>query len=111
MFSARVRDLRLDFDTRVDLGHALRSRHGLRQPLARVCLREQRLALQIRLLDEVPIHDAQTPHAGARQRLDLRGAECPAADDEHARRAQPPLPLRADLLEENLSAVAFHQVN
>ena len=103
-----VGDFGLDGDLGVDLRDATRGRDGLRRPLARVALGEHRLPLQVRLLDEVAVNDAQPPDAGARQHLDLRRPERAAPDDQRARRDESPLSLRADALEKNLPAVTFH---
>jgi hypothetical protein len=102
-----VRHVRLGFHVRVDLTDATRARHRFRHAFARIALREHRLPLQIRLLDEITIHDPQTPHACTRQSLDLRRPQRAAPDDEHTRRTQARLPLPANPGKQNLPAISL----
>jgi hypothetical protein len=106
-----VQDFRRDRHIAVDLFDAARARYRFRHTLARVLFGEHRLSLQVRLFDEIPIRDPQTPDARTRQRLSLRRPQRAATNDQHLRRAEPRLPLCTNAREQNLSAVTFHKID
>ena len=91
---------------------------GFRQPghcgdgLGRTDIRlgEQRLALQIRQFDDIPVHQRHPPHARADQRVGQHRAERADAHHQHRRRRQTGLAGVADLGKQGLSVVSLHRV-
>src|SRR5262249_30028129 len=93
-------------DLGVEAPEALLRGHRFRQTLRRVVLVEERLALEVRLLDVVAVDDGQRPDAGSRHGLGEGGAEGPDAGHHDARRTDPLLARRPDAVEELLARVA-----
>ena len=78
----------------------------LGEALPNVLFREQGLPLQVALLDEVPIDQAESSDACTCQCLGLHRSQSPAADDDHAAAEQALLSGWADFRKENLAGVA-----
>jgi hypothetical protein len=64
------------------------------------------LSLQVRLVNYIEIHDAETPDASRRQVQAERRAEAPRADHQHARRFELPLPLHPDFRHDEVTTVS-----
>jgi hypothetical protein len=96
-----VGDVSAHRDVRRDLGEARLSRDGLRRDLLRVVHVEERLAGEVRLFDDVAIHERQTADTGPRGELRRRRADRADADDRHREPADALLALLADALEED----------
>ena len=60
--------------------------------------------------DRVHVDDADRPDAGGGEVLDDRAADAARADDEHPRRAELLLTLRADFFEEDVAQIALARV-
>ena len=67
---------------------------------------EEDLALQIRLIDRIEVHQSQGADAGRGQVQPRGGADAAGADEDHARGLEAPLAFRADLGELQVPAVA-----
>ena len=77
------------FDEAVEALHELQGEVGLR--IAGVALAKERLALQVRFLDDVGIDDCQGTYAGRREGGDQCAADAAGADDGDARFLEPAL--------------------
>jgi hypothetical protein len=93
-------------DVRVQRAQVCFRRRRLGHSERDVRLVEERLALQVRLLDEVAVHHGQGGHARAHHHLGSDGAERAASHDHDARLLQARLPFAADAREELLPGVA-----
>ena len=100
---------RIDVDVRVDLGDRLLG--GLGLGLAHVGDAVDDLALQVRLVDRVEVHDAERADAGRGQVEQRRRAEAARAHDEHLRVLQALLPGHADVGDDQVARVALHLVD
>ncbi len=89
----------------IDLAKLPFRRHRLGQALSCVGLVKKHLALEVRFLHEIAIHDAHSPHARAHQGIGLRRPERAAAENHHFRLQQLLLPLRANGRKENLPRI------
>ena len=93
-----------DLDVGVQPAQAPGRRLDLR--LAEVGRRVEHLALEVRLVDDVVVHDAEPPDSG-RCQVERRGRAQPSGTDEqHLRVEQALLALHADLGDEQVAAVA-----
>ena len=98
-----------DLDERVDLLDRLLGRLGLRLP--DVGLAVDDLALQVGLVDDVEVDDAEGADAGGGE-VEQRGRAEPAgADDEHLGVLQPLLPGHADVGDDQVPGVAADLVD
>ncbi len=95
-----------DVDQRVDLAHRVAGALGL-GPVD-VALAVDDLALQVALVDDVEVDDAQRPDAGRRQVHQGRRAQAAGTDGEHACVLQPLLPVHGDVGDDQVTAVAHH---
>ncbi len=66
----------------------------------------EHLSLEVRLVDDVVVHDPEPSDARGRQVESRRGAEPAGADEEDARLQHPLLPRLADLRDQQVPAVA-----
>ena len=65
------------------------------------------LPLEVRLVDDVRVHDPERADARGGEVERGRGAEAARADQQHARVEQPQLALLADLGDQQVAAVAI----
>src|SRR5439155_6744609 len=104
-----VHDPLHDLDGAVDRTQAARRGDSLGQPQSAVLLGEERLALQVRLVDVVAVGEGEPADAGPGQDLGGHGAEGAAADCKDAAFGDPPLTLLPDGSKQQLSGVTFHR--
>ena len=98
----------IDVDVGVERLQRARPRLDLR--LADVGRRVKDLPLEIRDVDGVAVHQPERADAGRRQVERGRRAEPAGADQEHLGAQQPALALVADLIQEEVAAVALDLV-
>jgi hypothetical protein len=66
---------------------------------------KNRLALQVRFIDNVVVNDADPPDSGRGEILQRRGAEAARSDDERACGVQPLLTGQTDFRNEQMAAI------
>jgi hypothetical protein len=93
-----------DVDQRVDLLHGGLRALGLGP--ADVALAVDDLALQVALVDDVEVDDAERADAGGREVHQRRAAEAARADGEHLGVLQALLPVHGDVGDDQVAAVA-----
>ena len=98
-----------DLHVRVDLGD--RGGRGLDLGPADVGLPVDDLALQVRLVDDVVVDDAERADAGGGEVEQRRAAEAARADDEHLGVLEPLLAGHADVRDDEVPAVAADLVD
>ena len=98
-----------DLDERVDLLDRLLGADRLRLP--DVGLAVDDLALQVGLVDDVEVDDAEGADTGGGEVEQRRRAEAAGTDDEHLGVLQPLLPGHADVGDDQVARVAAHLVD
>jgi hypothetical protein len=78
---------------------------GLRLRSATICITlcKERLTLQIRTIDHIPIHDRHRPHTRANELLTHHSPERAASRNQHLRRTEATLPRFAKSGESHLT--------
>src|SRR5207302_3062588 len=107
----------VDVDAHRQRDHVHVRVEGPQAPGARLDLRladvgrgVQNLALQVREVDDVTVHEPDRPHAGRGQVERRRRPEAAGADEEDLRPEERALPLLADLAQQEVPAVALDLV-
>jgi hypothetical protein len=98
----------LDVDEGIDLGNAVPRGLGL-EP-ADIGLAVNDLALQVGLVHDIEIDDAERAHTGRRQVEQRRRTQAARPDDEDTGVLQPLLPGHADLRDDQVTRIALHLV-
>src|SRR5690606_11255519 len=94
----------IDLDMRVDVEQPLTGAVELRAADVRRAVHH--LPLQVRLVDDIVVHEPDASHARRGEVHTQRRAEPARADDKHTARFQPPLAVHADLRHDQVAAVA-----
>src|SRR4029079_15079875 len=92
-------------DEMIELLRGIGSKLGFRPP--RVALVKQRLAVQVRDLDQIVVDDRDLADARTGKRGKDAAPDPPGADDRDLCRFHPPLPDAADLGQHDLPSVAL----
>ena len=92
-----------DLDQRVDLED--RVTRALRLRAADIRLPVDDLALQVRLVDDVELNDADGPDTRGREVQQRRRAQPARADHQHTRVLEPLLPVEAEVGDDQMAAV------
>lgn len=96
-------------DVRVDAQHAVAGGFGLGPADVRLAVDD--LALQVRLVDLVELHDAQRAHAGRGQVHERGGAEAARAHGQHLGVLQALLAVHPDVRDDQVAGVPTDLVN
>ena len=97
-----------DLDERVGLLDGVA--RGLGLGTAHVGLAVDDLALEVRRVDDVELHDPQGAHTGGGKVEQGRAAEAACPDHEHLRVLEPLLPRHPDIGDDQVAAVALHLI-
>src|SRR5215204_5095210 len=108
VLARQARLVRLDLHVRVDVVEAVARRLDLRPPDV-LCAVDD-LALEVRGVHHVEVHDAERADAGRRQIHPRRRAQAPRPDHQHARGFELALTLDADLGHDEVTTVTRYLV-
>src|SRR5262249_5259791 len=84
--------------------------NGFRERLPYILLAEKRLALQVALLEEVSIYDADIPYPSPTEGISLHSTECSATKNDHPASEKSLLPCLPNFREEYLAGIFFWDV-
>lgn len=97
----------LDPDGAVDSPQPLFGRARLGTVLPRISFIKQDLPVEIRPLDEIPVHETDRTDAGPHEHIGQRTAQRTASHDQRPPLGKPRLPFRADFGKPFLAGVPF----